>query len=61
MKYLPENKEFLAVLIIFLIIIAFCCCIKSHCGPSRKFNYSSQSKQIANELEVSDNEEDLPS
>ena len=63
MKYLPENKEFLAILMIFLISIAFCCCIKAHCGSSRRFinslhNYESQ--RIANELEISISDDNLP-
>ena len=64
MKYLPESKEFLAILIIFLISIAFCCCMKAHCGSSRRFINSLniyESQRIANELEITIEDKDLPS
>ena len=63
MKYLPKNKEFLIIVLIFLILIAFCCCLKAHCNSSRRFIQRLdiyQSEVIANELEISTDNDNVP-
>ena len=60
MKYLPRNKEFLFILFVLLVLVAFCCCLKAHCGSSRRFVRSLYQYDSDNEFEITVNDNEVP-